>query len=175
MARTKQPKERLQRMAEEHLFYELQMFHSTAIRLGSNLVQQNVDLRNNILESLAVHIRVLFKFFFDKPSKDSDVVASDFYPDENSWHDIREKIGHEDEVSSTCRRVNKEVAHLTWDRLDVKPEEKGWLAPGELAYNLISEAFSKFLVTVPEDTLGDKMVQEKRRVTARGNSRPESK
>jgi len=140
------------------------MFHDCARLIENEVVQQIDSLRNAVVESFAIHMRVLVKFFFDKKPQDTDVVAADFFNDSITWNTIRDQVADEVEIVKLCHRVNKEVAHLTYDRLNVKPEEKGWLKTGGRAYDIIARAYQKFIATVPEDVIGENLIQEKKRI-----------
>lgn len=156
--------DRLKRVGDEHLVYEFEMFHDTASILGTEIVQNDLTIRNAIIEAFVIHMRNLLKFFFDTQPLKTDVTASDFYEDPEDWINIRATLNDKEAVERICRRANKEVAHLTYDRLDVKPEEKAWLSPGKIGFNLIVHAQREFLTTVPMSRIGDKLAQAKRQV-----------
>jgi hypothetical protein len=76
------------------------------------------------VESFAVHVRNLVDFFYAQQPRADDVIAEDFVADAVQWSAIRP------EMSAVLRRAkqraDKEIAHLTYARLDVAREVKPW-------------------------------------------------
>ncbi len=115
--------EDLKKMAYEHLSYEIEMFTATMGRLNKGGLDQ---LQNNvILESFLIHARCLFDFLYPpKKIKPDDVIVDDFFDDPNNF---RKKIPSSLPVEGYLKyRTGKEIAHLTYSRLKVTPETKGW-------------------------------------------------
>ena len=80
-------------------------------------------LQNALLESFVIHYRALLDFFYANPRRD-DVSANHYFDSVDGWPKLRPP---ETEVLKTSRkRAGKEIAHLTYARLDVTPETKGW-------------------------------------------------
>jgi hypothetical protein len=149
MAREKRTKEEL-RKASDHLQYEVKMLNDTMIALATG-VTGNSTLNNALIESFTVHTRALIYFLYPTNAQPGDVLAEDYF-DEGKWRSIRPD---EPEIFPRIkRRVNKEVAHLTYDRQSVKPELKGWnfISIG----NTIMEIVKVFLTTVSPELLGER-------------------
>lgn len=111
------------REASGHLFYELSMFELLAKVLATDLVGKGV-LRNALLESFTIHARVLLDFLFDEKPRHDDVVAADFFVDRDAPAHWRPEMPAA--LSEVDRRVGKEVAHLTYARLELTDESKRW-------------------------------------------------
>ena len=114
----------------EHLLYEISMLFGTAEALATSVEpdESNVGARivhNALLDSFAIHARVLLDFLYDDdPRHGDDVTAGDFFDSADRWKKSRPaKPGLFDPVH---RGVAKRVAHLTCFRSDIEPEERQW-------------------------------------------------
>lgn len=137
-----------------HLLYEYHLFNACIKLIPSPIIQTNDALRSALIESFAIHTRNLLKFFYDEKLREDDVVASDFYPEQNEWGLIKEKYNNKDLLKQIFNRVNKEVAHITYKRLEVTQEEKSWGKIINLTKNLLNQLFEEFLLSVSEDNIG---------------------
>lgn len=141
--------------ASDHLHYEIQMLRGTMALLASGAIGTSV-LSNALIESFTIHARALMDFLYTKQSKESDVLADDFFNDASTtWMAVRPD---EPSAFSAARgRVNKEIAHITYDRQLVIPELKGWdfITLG----NAILEVVKVFLRNVPRHLLGSRWQQ----------------
>ena len=148
MARTPRTDDEL-KTASDHLYYEIQMLRGTMALLATGTTGQSV-LSNALIESFTIHARALMDFLYPSGRpQSSDVLAEDFF-DAGGWMAIRPD---EPAVFGTARgRVNKEIAHLTYDRQLVTPELKGWdfVTLG----NAILEIMQTFLRAMPQRLLG---------------------
>jgi hypothetical protein len=148
MARTPRTDDDL-RTASDHLHYEIQMLRGTMMLLATGTTGQSV-LSNALIESFTIHARALMHFLYpSEHTHPSDVLAEDFFK-AGDWISRRPV---EPAAFSTARgRVNKEIAHLTYDRQLVTPELKGWdfVALG----NAILEIIQPFLHAMPQQLLG---------------------
>jgi hypothetical protein len=106
-----------------HLAYEIRMFNETARILMSGAFGEGV-IRNALLESFTVHTRQLLQFFHPSGAKQSDVLAEHYFDDPMVWRKIRGGIPSP--VSAVNQRVGREIAHLTYGRLEVQPDAKAW-------------------------------------------------
>jgi len=101
--------------AADHLYYELLMFHETAMGLKW---RENLDadfaLKNAFIESFTIHARVLAVFLYDKPQRDDDVTAEDYVKDIEAWR--RAHGSMPPDLREVVVRTNKEIAHLTKQR-----------------------------------------------------------
>ena len=110
------------------VFYEIQQFCKCAMRLHSN-PRLDQHLKNAVLESMLLHVRVL-QDFFERGSRTQrnhqeldDVLCSDFGFPTND-------LGLSDGIRN---RVNREVAYLSYGRaLRVSTEDKNWEFAGFL-------------------------------------------
>jgi hypothetical protein len=154
MARTSRNDDEL-REASDHLYYEIQMLRSTMALLATGAFGESI-LSNALIESFTIHARALMHFLYPpEHAQSSDVLAEDFFDDAGRWMAIRPE---EPAVFGTARgRVNKEIAHLTYDRQLVTPELKGWdfVALG----NAILKIVQVFLSAIPKRLLGSRWQQ----------------
>jgi hypothetical protein len=140
MARQRPPVERLRRFAEEHLLYEAEMLYEVTGKLMNRHHKDDLVVENALLESLGVHSRNLIDFLWlDKPMKDTDAIASDYV---DHW----KAPAMSERLSQVKSRVGKEMVHLSYNRLDVPEDEKGWQVLG-IGPEIIG-AFSKFATEV---------------------------
>lgn len=136
------------RSASEHLQYEAWMFLTLARSLSTGVFGQGA-LNNAALESFTVHARVLLEFFFGDNPRPDDVVADDFLGGQGEWKQVR---GDTPMVLSDLRtRVGTEIAHLTYARLSVTPEAKGWHFLETL--KAFEGVVGQFLKAVPSERL----------------------
>lgn len=92
---------------------------------GLSQVNDVQFLKNALLECFTIHMRALVDFLWE-PSRlrEDDALAKDFFNDPNQWETIRPKLPL---VLEPIRgRTGKEIAHLTYARMTVTPETKGW-------------------------------------------------
>jgi hypothetical protein len=123
MARPRRKEEELI-AALEHLYYEIDMLQGTMERLETGSTEDRI-FHNALVESFTIHARNLMHFLYPTGKKDdSDVLAADFFDDEGYWLKIRLK--EPEEFGKSRGRVNKEIAHLTYDRLSITPDRKIW-------------------------------------------------
>jgi len=110
------------RASSVHLHYEVTMFDATARALMTGVFGQSVA-RNAFLESFGIHTRILKEFFHPSGAKDNTVLAEHYFADPMTWRNLRGRLPKALKVD---RRVGTEIAHLTYDRLDVSPEAGHW-------------------------------------------------
>ena len=109
--------------ASGHLQYEVWMFMELA---GTLAAGRDIPLvtKNALLEAFTVHARVLLSVFYPANPRPDDVLAGDYFDDPATWE--RERPPLSPALQLVDRRAGKEVAHLTYARLTVSPEEKQW-------------------------------------------------
>lgn len=137
------------RDTSEHLFYEYWMFNSLAQAMASGIFGQGA-LNNAVLESFTLHARILLNFLYAWEPKPDDVIAEDYFDEPSQWLTVRpEKTETLNVMIPT--RVGKEVAHLTYARLDITAEAKQW--PFIQIANEINTVFNAFLNNVAKNRL----------------------
>ncbi len=115
-------KEQLQ-AAAEHLDYEYQMLVAVARALASGT--QPGWLTNALLESFVIHLRALIDFLYPpERTTPDDMLSTDYFYDAAVWERARPPMSPELRRART--RAHKEIAHLTYTRLEVTPETKPW-------------------------------------------------
>ena len=148
MERKKRSAETL-RKASDHLHYEIWMFMTVARSMATGVYGQGA-LNNAMLESFTIHARVLLDFFYSKRPQKDDVIAEDFFNEPAEWHNIRPEMT--EILKKLNKRVGKEVAHLTYARQDITPEDKQWYL-NQIAQDM-SVVVNKFLANLPRELLG---------------------
>ena len=115
----------------KHLDHEVWMVKRTAEFLFGNKAnpanETSAVIHNALLESSLIHARNLVDFLYPENSRDNDVVAYDFFGDSSAAY-RKNREPQTKLLKMVPRRVNKEVAHLTYDRLGKAPEQKAWPA-----------------------------------------------
>lgn len=143
MARERPSPDRLHRFAEEHLLYEAAMLYMVTGKLMNRHHEDDAVLRNALLESFGIHNRNLIDFLWlDRPMKDTDAVARD-------WIEGWEAPKMSERLTNVKDRVGKEMVHLSYNRLDVAEDQKGWTVLG-IGPEVIG-AFVKFATEVPDE------------------------
>jgi hypothetical protein len=114
----------------EHLWYEIDMFWWLArvfgnpqVRLGAPSEADGQRLSNALNESCTIHVRNLIDFLYLDIPRPTDVVAADFFK-ASEWAQLRPGISPD--LDAARVRANKEVAHLTTQRMADSPPEKKW-------------------------------------------------
>jgi hypothetical protein len=134
-----------------HLHYEIAMLMSLAQGLASGIAGQGT-IANALIESFVVHLRCVLDFLYaSSKRRDDDVVAQDYFDEPATWETLRPAISTK--LSKARNRAGKEMAHLTYARLEVTPEAKPW--PFVELTSEISEVLGIFLKNVDQNTLGD--------------------
>lgn len=101
-----------------------------------------------LLESLLLHTRVLYDFFYKLPTRDD--LSAPFFADK--WDASPPPEGtYLDLVANpkSKNQINKAVAHLTAERADYSPIEKKWNV--EAIGIEMNEVITEFMKKVPED------------------------
>lgn len=148
MNRSQRPDDVLKK-ASTHLHYEFWMLISTAHALASGVAAEDC-LRNALLESFVIHLRTLSDFLYAESKKHDDVLAGDFFVS-GEWLNLRP--AESDLLKKARLRAHKEIAHLTYERLNVTPERKPWMFI-EIA-NAINSVMDIFLQSVPKHLLSE--------------------
>ena len=142
MAREQRLEAELQE-ASKHLHYEVQMLHAVAVASG---LFGSGPITNALVESFAIHVRNLIDFFYLKEPRQDDLIAEDFFADAAQWRSVRPNLSAD--LDQAKKRAHKEIAHLTYARLDVTPEAKLWQFVHIL--NEISKVLSEWPPGEPE-------------------------
>ena len=129
--------------AEKHLLYEVGTLHTVTGKLMNRHHKDDPAVENALLESFGVHARNLIDFVWvEHPKVATDAVAGDYVDD---W----EPPEQSERLSRVKDRVGKEIAHLSYHRLDISEEQKGSQVIG-IGPELLS-AFGSFAERVPDE------------------------
>ena len=85
-----------------------------------SVMRPSTVLNNTKIESFMAHLRNLIEFLFTLKPGDTDVTAVDFCAP-GAWKPVITQT-----LTDARRRVNKELAHLTTDRISGSPLRKQW-------------------------------------------------
>jgi hypothetical protein len=96
---------------------EVSVYSSNAPYTPPSPTEHEAVQGNAILESFAIHLRSLLDFFYIDASraKPGDVLAEHYFPQPAEWHNAKPQLAP-DEIARMKERVNKEIAHLTYER-----------------------------------------------------------
>ncbi|HHT9133569.1 MAG TPA: hypothetical protein ACFYD2_01580 [Candidatus Avalokitesvara rifleensis] len=136
----------------EHLLYEIAMLLGTALDLVNPASNKwTVSNANALIESFTIHARILLDFLYSNNPQPDDVIAEDFFDDASVW--LEQRQAKTRLLTTIHKRVGKEVAHLTYARLAVTPEDKKWHFPA--ITKEIDEVLRTFLRLVPASRVSD--------------------
>jgi hypothetical protein len=143
VARERPSANRLRRFAEEHLLYEAGMLSEVTGKLMNRHHEGDPVVQNALLESFGIHSRNLIDFLWlDRPMKNTDAIARD-------WIEGRQAPVMSERLANVKHRVGKEMVHLSYNRLDLPEDERGWTVLG-IGPEVIG-AFGNFATEVPDD------------------------
>ena len=141
------------RDASNDLYYELWMFLKLASGLATGVFGESV-LSNALLESFAIHAKVLLDFLYNDNLDQGELSALDYVPNSEHWiHARPRKTALLRRVEADVRhRAAKEIGRLTYDRRLGAPEKTPW--PFMRIAKEVNDAVDIFLALVPERLLG---------------------
>jgi hypothetical protein len=141
------------REASRHLNYEMSMLEATRGRLVGGI---DKTTENILVESFLIHARNLIDFL--QPTthlRDDDVIAADFFVGAAvDWEDVFKKVNiftPAMDIEGIRDRINKRLAHLTYDRLNIPPGGDSW--DTTLLTRAILDGVDLFLTQVDPDLL----------------------
>jgi hypothetical protein len=105
------------------MFFSIVKIHHQLALLVAPSMEHLKYINNAIIEAFGIHLRNIIDFLFIDDPKPSDIVASDFLiPHE--WMALRPPISPTLQIARV--RANKEIAHLTTERIFGTPPQKQW-------------------------------------------------
>lgn len=136
------------------VYYEIWMFRRTYAHLNSPNPERSKY--NALIESFIIHAYNLYRFFYQgerekvkgvtKRRRPSDLIAEDFNINRSYF---RRNRTHKRLLKGIQKRRDKELAHLTKDRIYKRPETKIWNF-GEI-YRMVNNTVEVFLLALPEE------------------------
>jgi len=112
-----------QKELNENLKYEIDMLKNTCrvwMNRENNLNQFGI---NCLVESLALHARVLIFFFYGNKKKyPDDIIAQDFLLENIKWTEIRPEMS--DFLKEIKLKADKQLAHLCLGRIELAREDR---------------------------------------------------
>ena len=132
------------------LYYEVSHLIELFVLLTHE--ERNEIIRHALLESLLIHARNIFYFLYESNPKPDDVVIEDYIPKSNMWNNFKVEELKKAFYKDFRFRVGKEIAHLTYNRLEKTEENKYW----NLSFVIgLLEGIEKFIELVPSELLHD--------------------
>jgi hypothetical protein len=113
---------KLQNFSKEHLFYDIWMLYEVTFKLSLSI--SDGIIANAMVESFVIHATLILDFLFNIKDKESDSVADDYLVDPLAWRKLSSV--HRKKFDFVWQRRNKEIAHLSYERLGITPQEKLW-------------------------------------------------
>lgn len=141
--------------------YEIQMFYSTRDLIPTDQIQRNKVLLNTVIQSWAIHARNLLHFFYPIKPRDDDVLAKHYLPVpvQDTW--TGKLPDHQnDEYERIRTRVDKQVVHLTFQRAEVRSDEKSWRQDIEIVTRIIETALLSWFQQADCKLLGQEALSE---------------
>ena len=99
--------------------YEIWMFRETCRKIVCLGFDSNQVERNLLLESLAIHTRLLINFFYGARKNENDIIAVDFLSD---WVILRPELTQI--LYNAKEKANKQLAHLSRWRIKLERDGK---------------------------------------------------
>ncbi|MDA1174000.1 MAG: hypothetical protein O2826_05715 [Chloroflexi bacterium] len=109
--------------SSEHLCYEVEMFFEIGSALKRPAAERAMFINNALVESFVIHLRNLVDFLYMDRPRPTDIVAND-YTTGGNWNEQRPPISENLEIAG--RRADKEIAHLTTNRITGATAAKAW-------------------------------------------------
>jgi hypothetical protein len=155
------------REASIHVVYEIERLFGALHDLWLiNCSHQRGDpaslwTHDALLESWTIHLRNTMHFLRGSKPQPSDILAEDYFT-RPSWYSVLHEASHVAveaglvppiDESMLDRRINKEIVHLTYDRIEVAADAKFWKL-GEITEH-IARDLQVFVDTVPQSHVAE--------------------
>ncbi len=113
---------RLFKFSEEHLYYEVWMLYGVTQMLQRGTT--NLYIYNALLESFVVHASTILDFFYKPQINPNEAKAVHYVSDPREWEKVL--LPYNQHFKEFNVKRNQWVMHLSYKRLDVKPQDKRW-------------------------------------------------
>jgi hypothetical protein len=133
-------------VGKDHLFYEIQVLTAATIIHHTNVARDIFPVNNLCLEAVPMHTRTLINFFGTmrgRGGRDKDALAKDFLKDGAVWSPPVIDKTHYPNLAKVIERADKEIAHLTYERVPKKEKKTAWDLIGILTeiYDITNNLF----------------------------------
>jgi len=91
----------------DHIYYEIDMFIKSFIKLKDLNSINYKDIINHILESFAIHARNLIEFYFESSNFPDDSRVQDYLRKDCVWEEIANKHMTQSQRADSKKRCNK--------------------------------------------------------------------
>ena len=132
------------------LYYEVS--HLVELFLILTQEENNHLKKHAFLESLLIHARNIFYFLYNEFNDKwpDDVLVAHYLPNSQEWNQFKHSQLKKDIFVDFRKRIAKEIAHLSFDRLHKSDENKNW----DIHFVIdLLEGIDKFIELVPGDLL----------------------
>ena len=116
------PDDDLVKFSGEHLFYEITMLYQATLKLAKS--EADPLCGNALIESFGIHSAIILDFMLNNKDTEDDAIANHYIRDEMAWKKINSV--YRKKLNFIYRRRNKELAHLSYERLKVTADTKNW-------------------------------------------------
>lgn len=145
------------KVASSYFVYHLRMYVETLIWLHENDNPNNWDnVRNSIIESHLIHLRVLIQFFKKKPNnhKDTDINYEDFLDESDSSFISSIRVTKQSPLDQISIDIGGRLVHLTSKAIPNLKSQQEWVIKNK--YELIHHIVFNFLNKTEMFTQKDK-------------------
>lgn len=143
--------------SSEHIYYEVLMFNQTLELLIHKRPQIEINI---LLDSFAIHARNLLDFFYPKDCvRSDDVLVFDFIDKPGYYNHNKTK---KKDLIFISRKVDKQVAHLTYTRNRYNQNTKAW--PFVDIGRKINKTLKAFYNSLPDSYKNWKYIQDLKKV-----------
>ena len=115
--------EKLIEFSREHVYYEFDMLLGVCRILHQEKLE-NVYVCNALLESFVLHASVILDFFYNMPMNPYEAKAIHYVQDPKAWEKALPAFDRY--LVKFNKKRNREVMHLSYERLLVLPYDKKW-------------------------------------------------
>ena len=132
--------------ASEQLHYEYSMLLRLSQLLEIDAFGDGV-IQNALLESFIRRFYNLAMFLYPRDPQPEDVIAGDFYPEQEDWKSFRPRMSNE--LKKARRRAESDISGLAYRK---GPANDGAWRYGRMV-DMLEYVFRRFLATCPPDNL----------------------
>lgn len=141
----------------EHIRYEIDMLFYSYLKLIDYLKIKDQLNINAFLEVFSFHARNLYDFFYrDNKKYSTDSRAYDFFNEKSDWLNILPEPSKSKQ--QVDKRIGKEIAHLTYKRINGTTPNKGWNS--KLIFQDLIKLIKLFLEKLPEEFDGNSLLNK---------------
>lgn len=136
------------------------MGNSLQAMLESNVTIESTPhehlVANALLHSFLLAVRNLCKFLYSHAYQANDIIAEDFFDDNDTWRNLRPELPLEFEEGKLAKMISRRLLHLTYERAEgTKPTWGAFRIAWELG-----KAMEVLVERVPPDRLATELTED---------------